>query len=63
MTNFYFPDYPPLKLEVIKINEIAESKGGRLSSIIYKHCEEKLEFENDKGERFFRSSNYVKDGK
>jgi hypothetical protein len=49
---------PKYHLNQLKI--LAEKKGFKLISINYVNTKGKLEYEDQKGNRFFRSSSYVK---
>lgn len=49
------------ELQIIK--KIAELKGGNLLSTIYIHSEEKLEFEDKEGNRFFMSISNIKNNR
>lgn len=49
---------PQYHLNQLKL--LAEKKGFKLISTIYINTKGKLEYEDEKGNRFFRSSSYVK---
>lgn len=48
------------KYHLKHLKELAEKKGFKLISTTYKNTRDKLEYEDEKGNRFFRSSGYVK---
>lgn len=49
--------------ELKKLKKIAESKGGKLISTVYNGCENKLEFEDKLGNRFFMSPSNIRNNK